>query len=193
MKIENFVLEMEGALSPEFCEDAITYFENMHSGGFSVDRNINDNSPNHTVNDNSVFLHNDCVVRLDGTRELSSAFLDVMWKKVYPEYANKFSILQEMENHNIFLLKLQRTEIGGGYHVWHNECGSREKCNRILTFIAYLNDVEEGGETEFLYYPKRIKPEQGKIILFPGALTHTHRGNPPISNTKYIITGWVEF
>ena len=60
------------------------------------------------------------------------------------------------------------------------------------TFILYLNDVEEGGETEFLYYPKRIKPKQGTIILFPGSMTHTHRGNQTLSNEKYIITGWVE-
>jgi len=25
------------------------------------------------------------------------------------------------------------------------------------------------------------------------AFTHTHRGNPPLSNAKYIVTGWTEF
>lgn len=49
------------------------------------------------------------------------------------------------------------------------------------------------GETEFLYYPRRIKPKQGTLIVFPGAFTHAHRGNPPLSGDKYIITGWIEF
>ena len=56
--------------------------------------------------------------------------------------------------------------------------------------MIYLNDVKEGGETEFLYHSKRIKAEKGKIIIFPTDFMHTHRGNPPISNSKYILTGW---
>jgi len=62
-----------------------------------------------------------------------------------------------------------------------------------MAFILYLNDVADGGETEFLYYPRRIKPKTGKLVLFPGGYTHTHRGNPPLLGTKYILTGWVEF
>jgi hypothetical protein len=58
--------------------------------------------------------------------------------------------------------------------------------------MLYLNDVEEGGETEFLYLKKRIKPQQNRLLIWPAGFTHTHRGNPPLSNNKYIITGWVE-
>lgn len=43
---------------------------------------------------------------------------------------------------------------------------SAEYCNGA---IKYFNDMDAAG------------------------FTHTHRGNPPISGTKYIITGWVEF
>ena len=64
--------------------------------------------------------------------------------------------------------------------------------NRVGTVIVYLNDVDEGGETEFLYYPRRVKPQAGRVLLFPASFTHSHRGNPPLSNTKYIMTGWVE-
>ena len=64
---------------------------------------------------------------------------------------------------------------------------------RILNFLCYLNTVDEGGETELLYYPKRIKAEAGKLLLMPAGYTHTHRGNPPLSNDKYILTGWVEY
>jgi len=61
------------------------------------------------------------------------------------------------------------------------------------TWMVYLNDVEEGGETEFLYQHKRLKPEQGTLVIWPASFTHTHRGNPPLSNDKYIVTGWTEF
>lgn len=63
----------------------------------------------------------------------------------------------------------------------------------MLSYILYLNDVEEGGETEFLYYGKRIKPTAGTLLLWPAGFTHVHRGNPPLSGEKYILTGWVEY
>jgi hypothetical protein len=59
--------------------------------------------------------------------------------------------------------------------------------------MVYLNDIEDGGETEFLYLSKRVKPVTGRVLLWPAGYTHTHRGNPPLKDTKYIITGWVEF
>jgi hypothetical protein len=63
----------------------------------------------------------------------------------------------------------------------------------LLLAIGYLNDVEEGGETEFLYQGVRVKPKKGTIILCPAAFTHTHRGNPPLSGDKYIINTWVQY
>ena len=68
--------------------------------------------------------------------------------------------------------------------------GSRD---RVLAWMLYLNDVDEGGETEFLYQHVRFKPKRGDFLVWPGGFTHTHRGNPPISNDKYICTGWVEW
>jgi hypothetical protein len=48
-------------------------------------------------------------------------------------------------------LKIQKTLPTEGYHVWHIEHGrGYENEARAFVFSIYLNDVEEGGETEFL-------------------------------------------
>ena len=57
----------------------------------------------------------------------------------------------------------------------------------------YLSDVEEGGELEFLYQNKRVKPKKGDFVVWPAYFTHMHRGNPPISDEKYIVTGWYQY
>ena len=71
---------------------------------------------------------------------------------------------------------------GGGWH--------RDSINPSVKAMLYLNDVDEGGETEF-WGTLKVKPEAGKLILFPATWTYPHCANIPISNAKYIITGWL--
>jgi len=61
---------------------------------------------------------------------------------------------------------------------------------RHITFIWYLNNVTEGGETEIKGNIK-IKPETGKLLLFPSTWTYPHCSRPTISNDKYVIVGWL--
>lgn len=88
---------------------------------------------------------------------------------------------------------IQRTLPGEHYH-WHIDGGSHEFSHRQLVAVWYLNDVPgPGGETEFLYQDVRIKPEQGKLLLFPPFWTHEHRGVTLAAGQKYIATTWVIF
>jgi hypothetical protein len=59
--------------------------------------------------------------------------------------------------------------------------------------MFYLNDVEQGGETDFFYPNIKLKPKKGTMVIAPAGFTHTHRGNKPISDNKYILTSWVLF
>jgi hypothetical protein len=124
---------------------------------------------------------------------LKKPFSEIFFKDIYPQYTKKYSTLNSMAYHTIFDMKLQKSRPGQGYHIWHFEKDSMENRNRILAFILYLNDVYEGGETEFLYQKCRIQPKRNRFVLWPSSFTHTHRGNPPLKEDKYILTGWVEF
>lgn len=193
INIENFVLQYDNIFSQQECLQFIDCFKRMEQAGFTVSRQKE--GTNSTIKKDDQLYFSDV---LSG-KELDISdiapfrmFTDRFWNTVYPEYANQYGILNQMAHMTIRLMKIQKTEIGGGYHVWHNEDDSPQNMRRVATFILYLNDVEEGGETEFLYYPKRVKAKEGRLILWPAGFTHTHRGNPPISNTKYIVTGWME-
>ena len=80
----------------------------------------------------------------------------------------------------------QNTE---GYHAYHMDWmpGDPSTQRRILAAMIYLNDVEEGGETEFFHQEYFVKPKQGTIIIFPTYFTHQHKGHIPISNDKYVL------
>ncbi len=95
-------------------------------------------------------------------------------------------------------INLQKYNKGvGGYHHWHSEiCPSPmdpqcEQMHRVLLWMYYLNDVDEGGETAFFYQDVKIPPRRGTFVVAPTSFTHTHKGHVPISGDKYILTSWV--
>jgi len=112
--------------------------------------------------------------------------------KPLKKYIDKYN-LDQYSNFYIQGFKYQQTKIHEGFHPWHCENLAPSLTNRTLVYTLYLNDVEEGGETEFLYQSLRIKPKKGLLCIFPASFTHLHRGNPPYSNTKHILTGWVNY
>lgn len=81
-----------------------------------------------------------------------------------------------------------------GRYIYHDDfqVNWNTKKFRVITFLWYLNTVEEGGETE-IWCNYNIKPETGKLLLFPSSWTFPHRGKIPISSDKYIITGWIYY
>jgi hypothetical protein len=87
---------------------------------------------------------------------------------------------------------IQRYKKNVGKFVYHEDAHNdlKNKRFRIITFIWYLNDVCEGGETVFSG-KYAVKPTTGKLLLFPATWTYPHCGKIPISNDKYILTGWI--
>jgi hypothetical protein len=83
----------------------------------------------------------------------------------------------------------------GNYNYWHcevfPEAPANEPLHRTLLFMFYLNDVAEGGHTEFFYQQRAIQPKAGRMVIAPAYFTHTHRGCVPVSGDKYILTSWI--
>jgi hypothetical protein len=86
--------------------------------------------------------------------------------------------------------QIQRYEKGVGKYTIHHDFTYNKEEVRVLTYLWYLNTVEEGGQTDFVDRGM-VKAEQGKLIIFPACWTYPHAGVMPISSNKYIITGWV--
>jgi hypothetical protein len=192
--MDNFIGIYENFFSREECEYTINLYEDLVSRGFGYTRKL-EGAAKTSKSDLSVTTNfiNKWDLESKSLHGFDELFTNRFWDYAYQDYSKEYAVLKEMAEHGIYTNKIQKTVPGQGYHVWHCETDKKQFSGRVLAWILYLNDVEEGGETEFLYYHQRIKPVAGTLILFPAYFTHTHRGNGPISNDKYISTGWVEF
>jgi hypothetical protein len=185
MSFNFYIREYPNALSPEFCEAVIAKFDadervhnGMVAGGYypevkqSQDLNI---------------------THFDGWDEEDAAFQESLGKhlQIYSDTVMEkciwgFSAVRDTG------YQIQRTQ-PGGFYTWHNDCCALQGdvgFVRDLTFIWYLNTIHDGGTTEFITGEK-IQPEQGKLLIFPSNWVFAHRGNPPVSEVKYLCTGWV--
>jgi len=121
---------------------------------------------------------------LDYGKELNKVIKLYQKKYCYVEKTAKFGIV---ENFNIQYYKPK-----GGYKVWHSERQTKSSSQRLLVFMTYLNDVEDGG-TQFYYQKLKSPAKKGLTLIWPAEWTHTHKGQISRKNEKYIVTGWYGF
>ena len=181
----------EDAVPREFCESIINIFENNKK--LSVGRNKGDYKSYLHSDDLMLGLH---LIDEGKHENLCKTLASNFWENMFPLYTKKYKFKDLLPSSLVFNdFKIQKTSPTEGYHVWHIEHHPYEETakNRIMVYTLYLNDVTEGGETEFLIQSKRVNPKQGTLCIFPAGFTHIHRGNPPLSGNKYIMTGWIEF
>lgn len=192
MKLEDHIAIFENVLPPDACDYCINYFEVTKKINRTLTRRQLNDGTALEKDDETLFVHNGWELFLKNDSPHAQDAMKVLGEK-YEEYISVYASLKEAKSHSVYGLRVQKTLIGGGYHRWHFENDSRNNSNRLVVFMYYLNDVQEGGETEFLYQHKRYKATKGTLVIWPASYTHTHRGNPPLSNDKYIITGWMEY
>jgi hypothetical protein len=180
---ENFLYVQDNVFDNDYCKKSIDYINLLDERSILIDTQ----SFNHMIDDKGVNLvhHYD----FKSWSWIAESFLPTITKYVN-DYLQKYSILAP-QRFLLYDVKVKKITSGGGFHTWHYESASYETLDRILVVQVYLNTIEDGGETEFLYLKKRVNAEEGRIIIFPAGFTHTHRGNPPLNKDKYIITTWV--
>jgi len=190
VNIDNFIGVYDNYITKEDCEKAIKLYEQQNKFKNTVNRIGGEKAPILQKQDQQYFA--------------SHENIDVWWENLKPmifnlemafkHYDENTGASQAYSNFPFQFtnLKIQKTLPTEGYHVWHIEHGKGyENEARAFVFSIYLNDVEEGGETEFLHFSRRVKPKQGRIVIWPAAFPYLHRGNPPLSGEKYIITSWI--
>lgn len=190
INIENYIYVNKNSISTELCNDIITRFDNDDNKCIGKTRLGVDTDYKNTTD---LYLNRDDK-QWDRLNILLSKELDYNID-AYKKHMNNifkcnFDFLSD--KHSYSCMQIQKYKKNEGVYKIHHDFvtdSSKKEC-RKLAFIWYLNNVENGGETEFLLQ-YRITPEAGKLVIFPACWTFPHAGLIPLSNDKYIITGWV--
>ena len=184
------IREYTNNLSREFCDHLIQKFEKQPDkyqgtvGARQVDTNVKDSLDYKFSGNEDWYIEDDYVQNklFDASLPFIKEHCDLLGY-TFPNGVASSSGFQ-----------IQRTLPGTIGYKWHSDenywfCHeSRRAMRRMLTYLWYLNDCEE-GYTEFA--DRRITPECGKLILFFADPALLHRGIAPKTGKKYIMTGWI--
>jgi|TARA_R110000796_G_scaffold184760_1_gene301309 hypothetical protein len=191
-KIENFIGVYDNYITPKECKGLIKVFEDYSKFNKILNRR-QCNIDWHIAKDEQFFYHSENV-NLHWSSFKQTVFnFDIAFKHYLVNTGAEYMLSNKTPTEYFFTqLKIQKTKPTEGYHVWHQEQGSTyETLPRAFAWTVYLNDINEGGETEFLHFSKRVKPKTGRIVIWPAGFPYFHRGNPPLKGEKYILTSWM--
>ena len=184
---KDFILYKKRMLSEEDCKRIIHYFEThseLYKDGQIGGRVVEYDKKSIDISMNFY----------DKTR-VSLWILDCLNQSVY-EYMRHYPFIDEISSWNVNAsFNLQKYKPTEGYFKLHceNDGTNQGQERRILAWMIYLNDVTDGGETEFPTQGKKFQPRTGDVLIWPAYWTHPHRGITSKTETKYIATGWYCF
>lgn len=179
MKLADWVAVYDDAFSEEFCDKCIALF----------------NDPNTRKGEHTAPWRRCFEMTLFDQTAMWGEFVNVV-KHHYDRYRGEhpdgvLNYANQLEAANIFRYDVDPES--PNIFNFHADAWNYPTATRQVSIIVYLNDVDDGGATFFKDLDLRVQPKRGRILLFPSFFNFIHKGEAPISNSKYIIVSWIHF
>ena len=194
-----FIQEFHSVISTAVCSQLVKkfdYYESNNEGQLRVlDKFTTDGGgaqDTRTKEAKVIYVDTNILSRVDSNfLELIKQCVEGMYRCA-PLYVKRLGqvVMAPIQIRQIDFLKYEQ---GEGFYGSHIDCGMKSIEHRVLSFILYLNDVQVGGETEFVLQDALVKPEAGKLVIFPSNFCFVHQSNRTVSNAKYIIASFSSF
>jgi hypothetical protein len=182
-ELNDFIHIYENALESNICDFLISLFDQEPD---KHERHDNDGKPNFTqfnftenrdLTSEVEQVHNHVIKNVFTYRDKYYEFVDT---RVFPK------------DHAFEQFRIKKYNPGGEDRFdTHVDVLDYLSARRFLSFMWYLNDVETGGETVFK--DLIIKPKKGTLLVFPPLWMFPHKGNPPITDSKYIMSTYLHY
>jgi hypothetical protein len=183
IKLNNLIYIHDDILELQTCEFLINLFESSNDKHERMDQNKTPNftqynlTENHKQSQEVENIHNYLISKV------------FEYKKKYYEFVDSH-FFPEQHNFEQFRIKKYNND-GNDLFDTHVDVIDYPSARRFLSFFWYLNDVEIGGETVF--EDLVITPKTGRMVIFPPLWMFPHKGNIPISNTKYLLSTYLHY
>ena len=173
----------------ELCNQMIEFFEK------NPDRHIKGQTAGGI--DENVKKCTDITIRPEELKDKKFEIFNKYFENLFQcfnDYKEQYDFLKSfVKKLHIGPFNIQKYFPGDHFNKFHAERTNLSTIHRLFAWMTYLNDVEEGGTTDFDYYKIKVKPKAGKTLIWPAEWTHVHRGSILKGGEKYIITGWLHF
>ena len=194
--MDKFVLEIPNFIPRHICDSIVERFENddrKSEGSFTYpvgDEFITRKKNNFELSDTDlpgwediqqIFLGYTCNVYDEYSKYLKSTFIGYGDSR-YPVYE------RELYMKNIICTGFPIQRLGkGDLYDWHHDYLLDKPY--FIQIIFYLNTLQEnqGGCTEFID-GRKVRPEVGKVLVYPCSWTFPHKGGEILDGYKYICT-----
>jgi len=183
LMLKDFCLVIDNFLPDDVCDDIITVFE---TNNHLHQRYDNNKKPNFTQL--NFTQHND--IQPDLHMKLTTHMIDAV--KSYIRHVPETTFWNPGFSYEQLRIKKYMNNDIDQFDS-HIDAASSDTCKRFLAFFWYLNTVDHGGETEFLNLDLKVSPRKGRLVMFPPTWMYPHKGYPPISNEKYLLSSYLHF
>jgi hypothetical protein len=185
LDLRSYVQTFEGALPADFCRQLISSFHQ------TTDKHVV-RSPGWRAG-----LDASSWTELDVSALADAAFKGYFYKQIddyLAVYNERLGLtLPVPPTPEISQMRIKRYIAGTGDGFQPHFDAIYEVAHRYMVFLWYLNDVKEGGETEFCDLGIKVPAETGKLLVFPPYWMFQHAGRPPLSEDKYILSMYLLF
>ena len=183
MKLVDLVQVYDDALPLSVCQETISIFETDKAGQFQADSRKSWIEYIITNNKGADW------------RALEQQYLNTMieYFKRYCELPVA-GMLKRQTPRAFEHLKMKKYCAGDNHEFeLHIDAFDKRTAVRTVGFLFYLNDVSQGGETQFPNLNLSIDAKAGRLLILPPMWMYEHQGMPPVSNHKYIVTSYLNY
>ena len=175
VKHNRFIIELQNFVDHDLCEQIVKNIE------------VNEFYKNNEC-EKSLIRHNKCInlSEIFTFKEVDNLVHGII-SNAHEQYRKRCIFSQFLPNYydNLGCNYIYRYYDSGDYYSWHIDKENNKEF--VYSYVVYLNDDFEGGDTLFLADQLRVKPKKGSVLCFPCDFTYIHKSTKIKSGMKKII------
>lgn len=184
-KHSDFIYQYDDFISHEQCDELVRTVESSYY--------YKNNPQSKTQTRNNLSLNLSHIAAFwENNEEIqqANAMSHEIIMKAHQQYMNDNKLLKAYMPsyyHNLGGEYFYRYYDENDYYDWHFDASGITE--HVHSYIVYLNDDFDGGDTLFLTQKKRVKPKKGSVLCFTCDFYSIHKGSKVTNGMKKII--WV--